>query len=41
MLSVPPFLQAGSDTLAAVAVLIVALAVAGFAILFLFRKKKI
>lgn len=36
-----PVLQAGSDTMAAVAILIVAIGLVGLAILILFSKKKI
>jgi len=36
-----PFLDTGSDTLDAIAVLIVAIGLAGLAILILFAKKKI
>ncbi|MFI5404857.1 MAG: hypothetical protein ACHQYR_03925 [Candidatus Gagatemarchaeaceae archaeon] len=36
-----PILQAGSDTLTAVAILVVAIGLVGLAILILFSKKKI
>jgi hypothetical protein len=36
-----PILQAGSDILLAIAILVIALGLAGFAILLLFRRKKI
>jgi len=36
-----PFLQAGSDMLTAVAILVVAIGLVGLAILILFSKKKI
>ncbi len=41
LLSYLPALQAGSDTLTAIAVLVVALGFVGLAILILFSKKKI
>lgn len=37
----PPLQAAGSDTLAAIAILVVAIGLAGLAILILFSKKKI